>query len=306
MNDHRHAPLIKNLKLRAQLMAAVRNYFTGKGYLEVETPIRIPAPAPEVYIDAEISADWFLQTSPELCMKRLLATGFDRIFQICRCFRKDERGKRHLPEFSLLEWYGIGSDYFDLMDQCEGLIRYVAIALGVEKTLLYQGETVDLTGPWARISVSEAFDRYGSMSLEAALATDRFDEVMGSEIEPKLGRGKPVFLHDYPASRGALARLKATDPSVAERFELYICGLELCNGFSELTEADEQRTRFESEREARRRSGKTVYPMPERFLQALSDMPAAGGNALGLDRLVMLFADAATIDDVVAFTPEAL
>jgi len=284
----------------------VREYFWGKDFLEVETPHRIPAPAPEAYIEVRTSEDWFLQPSPELCMKRLLAAGHPRVFQVCHCFRKGERGGVHLPEFTMLEWYVAGYDYWDLMDQTEELIRSVAVNLGQADQLTYQDRTIDLTGSWQRIPVTSAFDELASISTADALETGRFDEVMVSEIEPRLGRGRPTFLFDYPAARGSLARLKRKDRRLAERFELYMSGLELCNGFSELTDPVEQRERFDREMEARRAGGRPAYPMPERFLRSLADMPEAAGNALGIDRLLMLFADAATIDDVVAFVPEEL
>jgi lysyl-tRNA synthetase class 2 len=274
--------------------------------LEVETPLRIPAPAPEVHIEAVASEGWFLHTSPELCMKRLVAAGFERIFQICHCFRRGERGRRHLPEFALLEWYTAGHTYLDMMDQTRELICHAAWALGSPDGLRYQGRPIPLEAPWPRISVAEAFGRYGSLSMELALAQNRFDEIMGLEIEPNLGLDKPVFLYDYPGACGALARAKPDDPTLVERFELYIAGLEICNAFGELTDAAEQRRRFEADNRQRRRAGKTAYPPAEPFLADLARMPAAAGNALGLDRLVMLFADAAAIDAVVAFTPEAL
>jgi len=306
MAAYRQSPLKQNLTVRARLCRSVRAHFVSHDYLEVETPLRVPSPAPEAHIDSTISDGWFLQTSPELCMKRLMAAGYPRLFQICRCFRQGERGTRHLPEFTMLEWYTAGYDYRGMMAQTEGLIQAAASDLGRGSVLAYQDERVDLAGPWPRMTVRWAFDTHGAVSMEEALASDRFDEVMAADIEPNLGRGKPVFLYDYPASRGALARLKQDDPQLAERFELYICGIELCNGFSELTDPREQRERFEREQSARRLSGKPVYPMPERFLDVLADMPEAGGNALGIDRLAMLFADAASIDDVVAYTPEEL
>jgi lysyl-tRNA synthetase class 2 len=154
--------------------------------------------------------------------------------------------------------------------------------------------------------VTQAFEQFGTVSMNQALDQDRFDEVIALEIEPRLGIRKPVFLYDYPARHGALAKLKAQNPLLAERFELYIDGVELCNGFSELTDAAEQRGRFKNEQDLRRSLKKPVYPMPEKFLAALTDMPEAAGNALGIDRLVMLFADTDKIDDVVAFTPEEL
>jgi lysyl-tRNA synthetase class 2 len=272
----------------------------------VETPIRIPAPAPEAHIDAVESENWFLQTSPELCMKRMLSAGFHRIFQICKCFRQKERGRLHLPEMTLLEWYRAGSNYQEMMKECEALIGNIARKIGSEDILIYQGKEIRLTAPWPRISVNDAFKKYGSISLKTALEQDQFDDIMVAEIEPNLRQIQPVFLYDYPASRGALARLKPQDPQYAERFELYIGGLEICNAFNELTDPVEQRTRFEREQDHRRESGKSVYPMPDKFLAALNDLPEAAGNALGIDRLAMLFADSMQIDEVVAFTPEEL
>ena len=306
MIAYRQQKIKKNLIIRAQIIQTIRRFFIGNGYLEIETPIRIPAPAPEAHIEAVESGDWFLQTSPELCMKRLLAAGFPRIFQICKCFRHGERGRLHLPEMTLLEWYRIDSNYEDIMDECEALIAAVARKIGSEDILSYQGQEIELTPPWPRISVSDAFKKFGPISVEKALEQDRFDDIMVTEIEPNLGQIQPVFLYDYPASRGALARLKPEDSRYAERFELYIGGLEICNAFSELADPVEQRERFEREQNHRCESGKTVYPMPAKFLSALEDLPEAAGNALGIDRLLMLLADAKQIDEIVAFTPEEL
>ena len=306
MRNYRQSKIQQNLHLRSQIIQAVRRFFTERGYLEVETPVRIPAPAPEAHIDAVGAGDWYLQTSPELCMKQLLAAGFPRIFQICKCFRKRERGRKHLPELTMLEWYRAGGNYIGLMEECEELLIFIAHKLGRGQKLSYRHRQIELPGPWVRLPVARAFAQYGSVSMAAALAAGSFDEVMALEIEPQLGAPGPVFLCDYPAAHGALARLKPQDATLAERFELYVAGLELCNGFSELRDAAEQRARFEKEQQLRRSLHKTVYPMPSRFLEALSDMPEACGNALGIDRLVMLFADTDQIDDVVAFTPEEL
>jgi elongation factor P--(R)-beta-lysine ligase len=303
---YRQAACLQNLRLRARIIRTVRQFFAENDYLEVETPIRIPAPAPEAHIDAQPSGSWFLQTSPELCMKRLLAAGYSRIFQICKCFRRNEKGRRHLPELTLLEWYTAGADYSDMMTQCEALLTDVAHSMGYRDGLCYQGRRIDLSLPWPRMTVTEAFARLAGVSVEQAIEEDRFEEVLALEIEPWLGVERPLFLCDYPAACGALARLKPSNRRLAERFELYIGGLELCNAFTELNDEDEQRVRFDVERESRRRAGLTVYPMPESFLEALKDMPDAAGNALGIDRLVMLFADTTEIDDVVAFTPEEL
>jgi lysyl-tRNA synthetase class 2 len=284
----------------------VRQFFIENDYLEVETPYRIPAPAPEEYIDAQPSGNWYLHTSPELSMKRLLAAGYPRIFQICKCFRQNERGSKHLPELTMLEWYTAESTYHDVMDQCKDMVRFIARSIGYDHYISFQGSRISLKSPWLKVSVAEIFEQFASLPLEVALRENRFDELMGLEIEPRLGLDKPIFIYDYPASRAALARLKPDDRSVAERFELYIGGLELCNGFSELTDSVEQKMRFEREQERRRYSGKPLYPLPKEFLKALHDMPEAGGNAFGIDRLVMLFSDTLHIDDVVAFTPEEL
>ena len=303
---NRQSELSQNLHLRARIIQAVRSFFIEREYLEVDTPIRIPAPAPEAHIDAVASEDWYLQTSPELCMKQLLAAGYPRIFQICKCFRHKERGRKHLPELTMLEWYQAGGNYADLMVDCEELIGSIAGQTTGNNNLSYQGQSIHLDPPWPRLSVDEAFRRYATMEVEEALAKNCFEEVLVNEIEPNLGATRPLLLYDYPASLGALARLKPQNPLVAERFELYIAGIEVCNGFSELTDPAEQRKRFKSEQKIRKSLHKSVYPMPQNFLASLNDMPAACGNALGLDRLVMLFSDTANIDDVVAFTPEEL
>lgn len=292
--------------MRAEVIRAIRAYFTALDFLEVETPIRIPFPAPEAHIDPLGSENWYLHTSPELCMKRMLSAGYPRIFQICKCFRRGERGDRHLSEFTLLEWYEAGTGYADMMRFCEDLIADTARQVSGEEHLHFQGENVSLTPPWERLGVSDAFERYGSLSVTDALGADRYEEIMGLEIEPRLGHEKPVFLYDYPAECGALARLRPGNPHIAERFELYICGMELCNAFTELTDPAEQRARFEADMAFRAKSGKSVWSLPEKFLEDLQYMPQASGNALGLDRLVMLFANVQKIDDAVAFTPEDL
>jgi lysyl-tRNA synthetase class 2 len=304
--DWRLTAKADGLRLRAEMNRTVRRFFRERDFLEIDTPLRIPAPAPEPHIDAVGAEGWFLQTSPELCMKRLLAAGYPKIFQICHCFRAGERGDRHLPEFAMLEWYRAGTDYRTLMDDCEQLIASVAAAVGRGGFLTWQQNRICLAPPWERITVREAFARYAGVSVEEALQHDRFDETLALAVEPQLGRERPVFLTDYPAAFAALARVKADDPSVAERFELYIAGLELANAFSELTDAGEQRRRFEQAAAARRLERRTGYPLPEPFLAALPQMPPAAGIALGMDRLAMILADAARIDAVVAFPPETL
>ncbi|MBW1915085.1 MAG: EF-P lysine aminoacylase GenX [Deltaproteobacteria bacterium] len=295
-----------NIRLRSRIIRYIRDFFYEHEYLEVETPCLIPAPAPEAHIDAIKVDGLFLHTSPELCMKRLLCSGHSRIFQICRCFRNDERGELHLPEFTILEWYHADINYSKLMNECQEMIQSVAHRLEKGETINYQGMEIDLKGPWQRISVKRAFEKYSTLSLQDALDSNRFDEVMVEQIEPRLRETGPIFLYDYPAQLAALSRLKHNDPTLAERFELYIGGLELANAFSELTDPDEQARRFRKEIQDRERAGKTLYPLPEKFIRDLGNMPDAAGIALGVDRLVMLFTDTARIDDVVCFTPEEL
>ena len=290
------------LEARARIVQTIRAFFIDKGFLEVETPQRIPVNAPELHIDAVRSGAWSLHTSPELCMKRLLAAGYPRLFQICRVWREGERGGRHLPEFTILEWYHANADYLDLMDDCEDLLRILVPA----GSLQVRDATIDLAAPWQRLTVAGAFAAYASLSLEQALATDHFDELLTSEVEPRLGQERPTFLYDYPAPLAALARRKVDAPGLAERFELYIAGIEVANAFSELTDPVEQRQRFTADEAARRAQGKEPLPLPEKFLAELVNLPPSAGIALGIDRLVMLLTGAATIDDVVAFSPEEL
>ena len=287
---------------RARIIHQIRAFFIEQQFLEIETPQRIPANAPELYIDAFPSNDWFLHTSPELCMKRLLAAGYDNLFQICHCWRAEERSNTHLPEYTMLEWYRRNYDYQQLMDDCEALL----IHLLPDKLLCYQGFQIDLTTPWQRITVAEAFTRYGSMSLAAALENNEYNTVMAFEIEPNLPRDMPIFLTEYPIEHASLAMASPDDAKVAERFELYIGGLELANAFSELTDPTEQRERFANEELQRRSAGKPPYPSPEPFLRELETLNRATGIALGIDRLIMLLCNKDNIDAVVSFVPEQL
>ncbi|MBN2033070.1 MAG: EF-P lysine aminoacylase GenX [Deltaproteobacteria bacterium] len=294
------------LRFRAEILQAIRSFFIETGYLEIETPLLIPAPAPELYIDAIHAGNSFLHTSPELCMKRLLASGYEKIFQICKCFRDGERGAAHLPEFTILEWYRAMADYQSLMNECEEMMFHLSQKLALGHRISYGGREIDLLPPWSRLTVNDAFSRYADIPLDAALAAGSFDEAMVTQIEPHLGAPKPAFLCDYPSSLASLARRKRNEPQSAERFELYVGGLELANGFSELIDVVEQKRRFEEEREKRDRLGKKNYPSPDRFLEAMPYMPESAGIALGVDRLVMVLTDQGSIDSVVAFTPEEL
>jgi len=295
----------KRLIARSKILQSIRSYFISNDYLEVSTPCRIPAPLPESFIDSICSEKWYLQTSPELNMKKLIASGLSRIFQICPCFRANERSDSHLLEFTLLEWYCTSANYFDLMTECEQFVCQIARILNKKDCLSYQGNLISLECPWRRVRVDDAFKNYASISMRQAIEQDRFDEIMVYEIEPALGID-PVFLFDYPKERSALARLKPDDPNIAERFELYIGGLELANAFSELNDPVEQKQRFELEINERKLFGKTIYPIPHSFLKMLHLMPETAGIALGIDRLVMLFTDADCIDDVVAFSMDDL
>lgn len=292
------------LRTRARIVDALRFFFRERDYLEVETPIRLPTVIPESHIDPLPSGHLVLQTSPEMCMKRLLAAGFPRIFQICRCFRQGERGDLHMPEFTMLEWYRAGLDYRGLMSECEDLIGWIRGSLGLGEEISYAGTRVSLRPPWERLSVEDAFRRYAGRSVHATLREGRFDEVMVESVEPHLGRTRPTFICDYPASLAALARLKPGRRDVAERFELYIAGLELANGFSELNDPREQAERFDKVMQERRQQGKAPIAVPHRFLAALEHMPPAAGIALGVDRLCMLLTGAARIQEVVSFDPE--
>ncbi len=272
--------------------------------MEVETPVCLAEPIPEPHIQAVPAACGWLQTSPEIFMKELLSAGFAKIFQICRCFRAAERGRRHLPEFSMLEWYAAGQSYSDLMHTCEALLEQIRTDLSLPAACTWQGHTIQTTPPWPRLRVAEAFSRFGGQSMEGALAQGAFDEIMGLSIEPQLGLSRPVFLCDYPAETALLAHPKPQEPELAQRFELYMAGLEICNGCTELADAKLQQKRLEAELERRSKAALPLTPPPARFLKALETMPEAAGCALGIDRLVMLLTDSAEIDEVVPFPPE--
>ena len=300
---------IDALWLRAHVIKALRDFFWERGFLEVETPLLIPANAPEEHINPITTLpSWQLQTSPEICMKRLLCCGHQKLFQISHCWRSDERGSRHLSEFTMLEWYRAGCDYQTLMTDCEELLQYVAaICLPDGLSFMHNSAKINPFAPWRRISVQEAFLRFGQVDVWDCLGNGLYEEILTSVVEPALaGFDSPVILLDYPTELAALARTKPGNPVLAERFELYVGGLELANGFSELNDPLEQRRRFEESNCARRNAGKSILPLPEPFLDTLATMPASAGIALGVDRLVMLTAGVDTIDEVVAFTPEEL
>jgi elongation factor P--(R)-beta-lysine ligase len=295
------------LRERARAIAEIRAYFAEEAFLEVETPIRVRAPGVDSHVDAIRSERSYLITSPELAHKRLLVGGIPRLFELARVLRADEQGTLHEPEFLLLEWYRAFAGYESVMADTERLVARVARRLRRRAELVTpDGRRLDARPPFPRISMRDAFRRYAGVKDAADLAAsdeNRYFELLVSLVEPRLaGLDRPVFIVDYPLSQAALARPSASDPSVAERFELYAGGVELSNGYGELTDPDEQARRFRAERAARKRAKRPVYPIDERFLSALREgMPPSGGNALGVDRLVMLATGAKSIAEVVAF-----
>ena len=290
-----------NLELRSRVLQAIRAFVADRDFVEMETPVRVRAPALEQHIDAEPSGDAYLRTSPELHMKRLVAAGAERIYQMGPCFRRGERGDLHHPEFTMLEWFRAHADYTDILVDAKSLILHVARAVTGSDEITYQGRRIDLVR-WERLLVDEAFLLNAGWSPVAGYDGDRFDLDLVEKVEPALPGDVPVVLSDYPAAAAALARRKPSDERVAERWELYIGGLELANAYSELTDAGEQAERFQACAAQREAAGREVYPVDEAFLEALAaGLPPCGGIALGVDRLVMLLADAATLDEVVAF-----
>jgi len=297
--------------MRAVFFRLIRSFFCRQEFLEVDTPIRQAVYIPESNITPLASEDAYLQTSPELCMKRLLAAGNSKIFQICHCFRKEEKGRLHLEEFQMLEWYRAGADYHQLMLDCEALLRFLLYEMKeLQESNSIAGHPlclgVNLDDKWERLTVADAFDRYSPIKLYQALKSGKFDEILVEYIEPNLGITSPVFLYDYPVELGSLARKRADNPAVAERFELYLNGVELANGFSELTDADEQRTRFEHEIATIQASTGRDVIMPERFLEDLSQLHTAAGIAMGIDRLFMIVMSHKIISEAVTFSSEDL
>ena len=281
------------------MMASVRRFLSDQGSLEVETPSIVRSPGTDLNLDPIATGDRFLITSPEFHMKRLLGAGYGRIHQLCRCFRQGEVGAHHNPEFTMLEWYWPGAGYLELLDELEQMVAAVTRAVLGSTTL--PGRDVDLAPPWQRITVNQAFERWAGWRPGPAPEPDRFFLDLVDKVEPRLGRGRPTVLLEYPASQAILSRLKPDDPEVALRFELYVDSIELANAFDELTDAEEQRRRFLEDNEARRRTGKDQLPIDDQLLAALESMPPSAGAALGLDRLAMLLNGAEHIDQVLAF-----
>jgi lysyl-tRNA synthetase class 2 len=313
---------LPHLQVRARIQAAIRQWFESEGFAEVETPILQAAPGAEVHLtgfatawelpDGEERERW-LHSSPEFAMKKLLAGGMPKIFQFARVFRNAEGSALHHPEFTMLEWYRAGTGYETIMDDCRALL----VATGAEE-LGWAGHVCDARAVPERLTVAEAFVRHAGVDLFATLGNaealsaasgiamhagdsweDVFFRIMFEKIEPKLGMGRPTILCEYPISMAALARAKPGDPRVAERFELYVCGVELANAFGELTDPDIQRERLAADMDLKEDLYGVRWPVDDDFLAALDHgLPDCSGIALGFDRLVMLASGASHIEDV--------
>jgi lysyl-tRNA synthetase class 2 len=321
---------------RARIVAALRDWFAARDFVEVETSSLQVSPGNETHLHAfatdlvspgGMPARRYLRTSPEFACKKLLGAGEPRIVEFARVFRNRERGVLHAPEFTMLEWYRAQAPYEALMEDCAAIIAVAAQAAGTQR-LAFRGREIDPFAAPEHLTVVEAFARYAAIDLTASLSPqgpdrkrfaasaaaagirladddnwgDIFSRVLVERIEPRLGLGRATVLYEYPAALSALARPKASDPRVAERFELYVCGVELANGFGELSDPVEQRRRLAAEMAEKERIYGERYPLDEDFLAALAEMPPASGVALGLDRLVMLATGAPHIDHVM-WTP---
>jgi len=287
------------LEIKSRLFSVVRSYFEKNDFMSVESPIMIDAPAPEEYIEAPSVGEMFLRTSPELQMKRMLAAGYEKIYQIGSCFREGEVGQFHRVEFSMLEWYDVGADYNDLMDFTFGMLCEINKVLNGSLQCEFAGNTISFDNGYDQITIHEAFEKYTDTTPEQALYDDSFDELLVDLIEPKLGLARPTILKDYPAKCAALSKLKESNPAVAERWELYLGGIEIANAYSELVDPDIQRARFAEAVENRRKTGYKEYPEARTFMDAIdAGIPESAGCALGLDRLTMIFTDATQIADV--------
>ena len=328
------------LLARHAIKQAVRRWFLDQGFIEVETAALQVSPGNETHLhafetrftplDGSAVQNFYLHTSPEFACKKLLAAGETRIFTFAPCYRNREHGRLHHPEFTMLEWYRAGSDYRDLMRDCEELLAVAAKATGVE-SFQQPGITIPIAASIEEQTVSGAFQDLAGIDLRAtydvrgtdrdALArlagdagiriagddtwSDIFTRILIERIEPHIGRRAPTFLKDYPLPEATLAAPSPTDPLIAERFELYLAGMELANAFTELADPDEQRRRFEADMAEKQRRYGERYPIDEDFLAALALMPPAAGAALGFDRLLMAATGAPRIDDVL-WTPLAL
>ncbi len=330
----RHRERRPFLLARNRIVAALKAWFAGQGFVETEAAILQVSPGNETHLHGfatemiapdGAAAARYLHTSPEFALKKLLAAGEERIVDFARVFRNRERGPLHASEFTMVEWYRAAAPYEAVMADCAEILAQAAEAAGTQ-ALAWRGQTADPFAEPERLSVAEAFLLHAGIELVGVLGdraafaaaaasrgiriaaddtwSDMFSRVLVEKVEPKLGIGRATLLCDYPLSEAALARAKPADPRFAERFELYACGVELANGFAELTDPQEQRRRFATDMDEKERIHGERYPLDEDFLAALGEMPEASGVALGLDRLVMLATGATSIDQV-QWTPVA-
>ena len=284
------------------MFKAIRGFFDSQGFVEVHTPQLLKTVATEEHIEPVQAGDRFLATSPELEMKLLVASGLSPIYQIARSHRQGERGSRHQPEFAILEWYRPGNTLDPLVEDLQNLFAAISQAVKGSTQFFWQQRPIDFGASFPRTSVQEAFLNEAHWDpLTPPLDPLKFDMDLVEKVEPTLGKGGPEVLERYPAPLGSLARLAPEDPRVALRLELYVEGIELANGFVELNDPEQQRQRFIEASEAIVKLGRTPPPLPESYLEALPNLPDTVGIAVGVDRLVMLLADAADIADVVAF-----
>ncbi|MCU0690324.1 MAG: EF-P lysine aminoacylase EpmA [Polyangiaceae bacterium] len=297
----------RNLVLRAAALRAIRDWFDREGFVEVDTPQRVVSPGLDLHLDAFESGDRYLVTSPEYQMKRLLVGGMPRIYQLVHCFRDGERGAWHASEFLMLEWYRAFAEMHDVVADTERLIAHIATRANGAPWLVVDGRRIGVAAPFERIAVGAAFERFAGIPAAEAIrmateAEDEYFRVMVERVEPGLAAvDHGVVLDAFPAPHASLARLHPSDPRVCERFEVYVAGRELCNGFGELTDPVEQRDRLQRDQRARARAGKPVYPIDEEFVRALQEgMPPSAGNALGVDRLLALCVGAGSLADVLA------
>jgi elongation factor P--(R)-beta-lysine ligase len=301
----RHADQKPFLEARAAILRAVRDWFAGQGFTEVEPGMLVASPGAETHIDAFESTQEngevrYLHTSPEFAMKKLLAAGEARIFYLGKSWRRGETGPLHAPEFTMLEWYRAGAPYEAIMDDCVEIARVAARAANAA-ALRWRDKSCDPFTAAERITVRQAFAELSPIELPSD--GDAFSAAIVKHIEPNLGDGALTLLTEYPISEAALARPCPHDGSVAERFELYACGVELANGFGELTDPVEQRHRLVAAMDEKQRRYGKRWPIDEDFLAALAHMPPSSGVALGFDRLVMLATGARHINDVL-WTPQ--
>ena len=336
MNHVEH--IVKNkrhLELRAQVIRLIREFFWSQDFLEMETPLLLQLPGQEPHLNPmrvslhnERGEEFvgYLHTSPEYTLKKMLAAGFEKIFYVCKVFRDRESfGGTHNPEFTMIEWYRGNADMFAIMDDCELLIPYIQEQL--QKHANYEKYEITKYEKFERLHMREAWQNYAGVNLDEHLEREKifelcvkkgytpnprepyedlFYRIFLNEIEPHLGKERPTIVHHYPKPMAALCKMSETDPNYAERFELYIDGLELANAFGELTDKKEQLRRLEADQAQRQALGKEVFDIDKEFVEAVGQMPPSGGIALGIDRLVQLFTGCQNIDDVLSLPASKL